>query len=507
MPIFHYQPFADALCEVTDEDRRPISQLGSAAEQEAQRSFVPVEVDREGPDLRFLATQTPTNPHVPVVDTQPSPPDTSLDFDRACRLDPQWDSPKFITPLATLGIGSSLVCQTSSRARGDQPCAKSSFSDIRDPRCDHIKPCIPWPTSDGIIDKPSSEGEESIHKKENTADTHCEKSSPEGQLALNTTETFFTETKNIFEEINDLGRKLSNLAIVPADHFIISEKKRVAVITLDLSDPFISKATKPITTASKFQKETAEKMPQRTHKSTSESKTRSKNDKLAGHQHGAQASKKQENSSHHGLAQKVCKQQETHLITGENHTSLSTLVRSEEKEDKPVTETAATTEKAPSKQHGKKKKKHAQNATGVKSLGEPLVEVENGAKPKTTKGRVDMFEAKLCAKAGRAQKDSDQSHGADKKSQHLEAKAFRGEQPAHHKNHLPKKGPLNDDIKRRRLSEDKFGKIISTLESKLPKSDASIQPKGQESKADVAPKKAYSEVVKQKIPPKEGKEY
>lgn len=510
---------------MTDEHRRPICQLGSVAEQEAQRSFVPVEVDREGPDLRFLTTQTLTNAHVPGVDTQLGPhvnvfphvsPDTSPDFDRVCQLDPQWGSPKFITPLAPLGIGSSLLCQTSSRLSGDQTCAKRSLNDNRDLSCDHIQPCIPWPTLDGITDKPSLEGEERIHKKETTIDIYCEKSSSEEQLDLNTAESFLTERKNIFEEIDDLSRKLSNLAVVPADHFIISEKNRVAVITLDLNDPFVSRAAKPIATTVKFEKaalhqETAEKMPHKTHKSTSESKTRSKNDKLVGHHHGAQASKKQENLSHHVSAQKVCKQQETHLITGENHTGSSAPIRCEEKEDKPMSETAVATEKAPSKPHGKKKKKHAQNAVGVKSLGEPLVEVENGAKPKTTRGRVDMFEAKLCAKAGKAQKDSDQSRSAEKKSQHPEAKASPGEQPPHHKtdhkNHQPKKGPLNDDIKRRRLSEHKFGKIVGALESKLPKSDVSVQPKGEESKADVAaPKKAYSEVVKQKIPPKEGKE-
>lgn len=516
---FHFQP----LCKVTDENRRPFSQLGSAAEQEAQRSFV--EVDCEVPDLHFLTTQTLTNSHVSGVDIQPGPqinvlthvsPDTSPDFNRACQLEPQWGSPKFITPLAPLGIGSSLVCRTSCSERGDQTCAKRSLSDNRDLSCDHLQPCIPWPTSDGITDKPSFEGEELIHKKENTEDT-AEKSSPEGQLDLGTAESFFTERKTIIEEINELSRELSNLAVVPADHFIISEEKRVAVITLDLNDPFVSRAAKPIATAVKFEKaalnqETAEKMPHKTHKSTTESRTRSKKDKSAGHHYGAQAPKKPENLSNHVSAQQVCKQQETHPITGENDTSENAPARFEDKEDKPMIEAAVATEKAPSKPHGKKKKKHAQNATGVKSVGEPLAEVENGAKPKTTTGRVDMFEAKLGAKAGKAQKDSDQSHGAEKKSQQPEAKASKGEKPPHHtahKDHQPKHftSPLKDDIKRRRLSEDKFWKTVSVLESKLPKPDVSIQAKGEESKVDgAAPKKAYSEVVKQKVPPKEGME-
>uniref|UniRef100_A0A8P4KEE9 non-specific serine/threonine protein kinase n=1 Tax=Dicentrarchus labrax TaxID=13489 RepID=A0A8P4KEE9_DICLA len=415
-------------------------------------------VDREGREsstnLCFLTTHTLTNSHC-------TKSDTLRDLVGACQLEPQWGSPKFIMPLAPLS--SSFIHQTNNSLEGDQ--------------------------TYGITDKPYLEGvEELIHKKENTLES-SDKSSPDRQLDLDTAECFFTTRKTVIEEINDLSRELSNLAVVPADQLIISEKNRIAFITLDLNDPFVSRASSPIATVvqSKFNQKTAERMPHKTHKSTSEGKTRSKKDKSAGHHHGAQASKKQENLSHHVSA------------------------GPEDKEAKLVIETGVATEKAPSKTHGKKKKKHAQNATGVKSVGEPLVEVENGAKPKTAKGRIEMFEATLGVKAGKAQKDSDQSHSTEKKSQQPEAKASQGEQVQNktdHKDHKPKNftSPLNDDIiKRRRLSEHKFGKIVSVLESKIPKPEVSIQTKGEEPKVDAGEtrKKAYSEVVKQKIPPKE----
>uniref|UniRef100_A0A8D2ZZK4 non-specific serine/threonine protein kinase n=1 Tax=Scophthalmus maximus TaxID=52904 RepID=A0A8D2ZZK4_SCOMX len=413
------------------------------------------------PDPHFLNTHTLTNSHVPGVDTQPGLhanvhthvlPDTLPDLDGSCQVEPQWASPKFIMPLAPLSTSSSLLCWTGRSLERDQVCAKRSLNDNR-----------------GL--------------KESTIDS-AEKSSPEGQLDLhtgNTSECFLPERKSIIEEINDLSRELSNLADVPADHFVISEKKRPA---------------KPIAAAvpsEKFElnQKTTEKMPHKPNKHRSESKPRSKKDKSAGHHHGAQVSIKQENLSHH-----VSKNPPAGL---------------EDNQAKLRTETDVAAEKAPSKPHGKKKKKHGQNATALKNVGEPLVDEEHAAKPKSAKGRLDVFEARLGAKAEKAQKDSALSDGAEKKPQQLEAKASQGERPAHypeHKDHQPKTfaRPLNDDvIKRRRLSEDKFGKILRALESKLPKPDVCTKARAEEPKADAGAshKKPYSEVVKQKVPPKE----
>ncbi len=519
---FHYQPFADGLCEVTN--KHSVPEPGLVAEQEAKRSFGSVEVDRVGTesptDLHLLTKHSLTDYHVPGVNTQPSPyinvhahvsADTSPRFDGACQLEPQWGSPNFIMPLAPLGIDSALLCQTSSRSKGDQACAKRSLNDNRHISCDHILPSVPWPTLDGITDKPALEGDELIQKKGNAIDS-SEKSASQEQVDLTSTKRFFTAKTTVNEDITDLSTELSNLAVLPADHFIISEENRVAIITLDLNDPFVSRAAKPIATKperAELNQKTAEKMPHKTHKSTSESKTRSKKDKSAAHHYGAQASKKQENLSHQVSAPQVCKQQDTHSPTGDDHTGENTPARLEDKEVKPMIETGVAAEKTSAKPHGKKKKKHAHSTTGVKSAGEPLVEVENGAKPKAAKGRIDIMEAKLGAKAGKAEKDRD----AEKKPQQPEAKASKAEQPPHHtdhKGHQTKNftSPLNDDIiKRRRLSDNKFGRIVSVLESKLPKPDVSVPAKGEELKVDTGAihKKAYSEVVKQKIPTKEGK--
>ncbi|XP_075899809.1 alpha-protein kinase 2 [Nelusetta ayraudi] len=237
-------------------------------------------------------------------------------------------------------------------------------------------------------------------------------------------------------------------------------------------------------------------MPHKSYKSASENKPRSKKDKCGGHHCAVQVLKKQDIISNSVLA---CRPQETHPIDALNHTSEKTRTGLEDKEGKPI-ETIVATEKASSKPHGKKKKKHTQSATSVKIAEEPRGELDNGAKSQTTRGRVDMFEAKLGSQTGKTHKDD---------SRNPEARVAKGEQPPHHsahKDHQPKHvtRPSNDDIKRRRLSEDKFGKIVSVLESKLPKPDVSRQAKGEDSKVAVAPaKKAYSEAVKQNLPPRE----
>ena len=413
-------------------------------------------------------------------------------------------------PLAPLSSGSSLVCWKGSRLEGDQICAQSFLDDNRDLSCDHIQPSVLWQTLHGITGKLSSGGyEERIHKQEHTIN-FAEKSSPDAQLDLqpcNTSEFFFTERKTIIEEIDDLSRELSNLAVVPADHFVISEKNCVAVITLDFNDPFVSRPIKTVATAvpsEKPEQKTAEKMPHKSQKHNS----RSKKDKSAGHHHGAQVSNKQESLSHHVSAPLTNKQQETHPPAAEKHISENAPAGLEDNPAKLGTEAAAAAEKDPSKPHGKKKKKNGQSAAAPKNVGESPVEEDNGAKPKTAKGRIDMFEAKLGNKVENAPKGSGHSDGTEQ----LEAKASPGQRPPHlaeNKDRQPKKftSPLKDDvIKRRRLSEDKFGKIVSALESKLPKPDVYIKAKAEEPKVDpdATRKKAYSEVVKQKITPKEG---
>ncbi|CAI5667141.1 unnamed protein product [Oreochromis niloticus] len=413
-------------------------------------------------------------------------------------------------PLAPVSIGPSLNCRTSSSLEGDQICLKGSLNNNS---CNQVRQSALLPTSDGITNKASLEGgEELIHEKQNTTKT-AERSSPEGLQGLKTSDTVdsFFSRKTIFEEIDDFNRELENFIPIPAENFFISKEKHIACITLDIYDPFVSKPVKAKAIKSEkvdLTHKKTEKMPHKTHKNTSEGKTRSKKDKSSGHHHFTQPSKKQESKCHRVSAQQTSNQQDTHPTIGENHSSENSQSGLEAKEATLVIEAGVVTEKATSKPHGKKKKKHGQNT----APGEPLAEVENGAKSKTAKGRIELFESKLGAKAGKAQKESEQPDVAEIKSQQQsEAKASEGEQPPHptdNKGHQPKNftSPLNDDVvKRRRLSEDKFGKIVSILESKLPKSDASAKGKEAELKTDVGGtrKKAYSEVVKQRIPPKE----
>lgn len=480
---------------------RSSSPSGRLVREETQKNPTADEVDPKGTDLHPFIAEIPTKSRVSGARAQPflhingrGPPDAPPDLVvPACHLEPQRGSPKFITLLAPLAVGSSHVSQAGGGG------VRRSINVNADPSSGHEEPRLRWPASDGIRAKPSVEGEAVTRIKVTTEDVP-----PEGRLDSDGARGFFVDRKTTIEDIHAFSRGLSNLSVVPGDRLVISEEKRCAVFTLDLDDPFVPS---PLPTSAKSEKRgKADKMPHKTHKSTTESKARPKKEKPAGHQCGPQASKKEDPLLHRVSAQPACNQQESQVISEEKRSSPSTPAGCEDKEPKPVAEIA---EKASSKPHGKKKKKHGQHATGARSVGEPLAEAENGAKPKTTKGRVDVFEAKLGSRAGSVHKDSDRS---EKKSLKAEAKPPK-DQPSHHaghKDHQPKSfsSPLNDEIKRRRLSGDKFGKMVGVLESKLAKPAPPHQEKREETKADGgAPKKAYSDVVKQKSAPKEGKKH
>ena len=470
-------------------------------------SVAPQQRDCEGnkpTDLSFLTRHPVTKSDVPGVYTQPDV-QAHVWSDGALPVEPQFGSPEFIMPLAPLCSSTSFLYRTNSNLDRDQTSTERTFNDSLS--CHHIPRSTLYPTTDGITDKPFLEGrEELIHKKQNTINS-AEKYSPEGLQDVHTAGTaewFLPAGETSAEEKSDLSEQLGNFTFVTADNLVISQERRVVYVTLDLENQFLSSSAKSAAKAPK-----SDNMPHKTHKHPSEGKTRSKKEKSAGHHHGAQISKKPESVPH--PPQHTCKQQESHAAAGENYTVESSPSGLEANETKQVTETAVRNEKSASKSHGKKKKKHGQNAT-AKSGGESSIDVEHGAKPKTAKGKIDMFEAKVGAKAGKAHKDSDQSVNTEKKTQRPEAKAPQGEEAHHHrdqKDHQSKTpaSALDDDaIKRRRLTGDKFGKILSNLESNLPKTNALVKTKGEETQPDVeaARKKAYSEVVKQKIPPKEG---
>ncbi|XP_054612336.1 alpha-protein kinase 2 [Dunckerocampus dactyliophorus] len=276
------------------------------------------------------------------------------------------------------------------------------------------------------------------------------------------------------EEMTALCRKLSTATV-------ISEKNRGASTLPDNS----TETNSAKATNGQVNQKTGAKMPHKTVKTPSESKPRSK--KSSVHHHNSSAPKKQENLPHLPT-QMASKPKET----GENQPVALA-------EEKTAITGSAVTEKP--KAHGKKKKKHNHNTTAVKTAAEPLVEMENGAKAKSAKGRIEIFEAKLSGKPAKTHWEASDSVG----KKHPDA--FKhGERHPDPERHHTKNRPLNEDvIKKRRLSEDKF---LRFLDTKPTKPGASIQAKTVEAvKVDVgAPrKKAHSEVVKHKTStPKEG---
>lgn len=439
----------------------------------------------------------------PGVDTQHYPSadvssNTLPDLLGESRVQRHLASPEFTPSLTSFGSNTSCVCRINTSLEGDQ-ILKDCLG------CDCVQSLTLCSNQVGVTDKSFEEGVEELIQKKQKIIIPDAKPSPDAkqeQQIEDTEQNVLTKTRDITEHSKDLV----NFTSLPLDHFVISENNCVAYLTLDINDPFTTGAATPIFTPTELE-ELELKMPHKTHKNTVEGKTHSIKEKSGGHHHSVQASKKQESISHRDSTQQTCKQQENHPTNGE---TISERCGSEiqVKDTKIVIETIGTEKK----QHGKKKKKHGQDVS-ARSEGETSADAENGVKPKTTMLRVDMFEAKLGARTGKALKDSNQSVSTDKKSNQSQDKTPQ-EEPQCHTDHktLQTKTyscPPNEDvIKRRRMSGDKFGKIDSSLESKLPKTDASMKAKEEETQRNVgaAHKKAYSEVVKQKTPPKKGEE-
>ncbi|MEQ2169113.1 hypothetical protein GOODEAATRI_021519 [Goodea atripinnis] len=410
-------------------------------------------------------------------------------FVGASQVEP--DSQELIMCLAPFSGDSALVCRTSSSLEGDQTCTKTCLSDRIS--CGHVQDCTPFPNLGGITNKQFLEGhEELIHKKQNIINT-AEKLSPDELPELQADETVWPFL-SVTEDINDLSRDLARFSIFPGDHLFISEKDAVACITLDVNDPFIPWISEPIFTAAKSEQDQP-KMAHKANNNISDSKTRSKKEKSAGHHHCTQAPKKQDSTSQHVSNQQTRKQQECHSATGENHVIENNEAGLEAKEAKLVMETSVGTEKGTGRPHGKKKKKHGHKTT-VKHEVKASVDLEHGTKPKTPNGKVDMLEAKPELKAGKAQLDANQSVVAETKTQQP------GDNVPQRALHVSDHKELTTDvIKKRRVSGDKFGKILSVLESKLPKADASLKAKGEETQTEIAAaqKKAYNPKVVEPI--------
>uniref|UniRef100_A0A8C7IND2 non-specific serine/threonine protein kinase n=1 Tax=Oncorhynchus kisutch TaxID=8019 RepID=A0A8C7IND2_ONCKI len=432
-----------------------------------------------------------------------------------------WGNPPFlmpVMPLAPLGlsVGRSLFCRTNSALEGDTVQAspkRSLLNEQRGQSCGFIQSNVPrLPVLPacfrGKIDKktPVVNKEEKLlltKTKRNTGsrDTTSEDkdklticsgqnlnrdipaSSSSSEESTASWSLDRKKTITVPHEVSSLGKELSSYIIVTGDHLMISEKERVAYFTLDQENPLDSRTNKEPNHCVTADVKKGSKMPHKT-------RTHSKKDKPA--------------VVHH-LAPPTSKTQEN--LPLESNIKCDPLTTREDGDDGPVTvkETIVITENVNTKghAHGKKKKhsgKHSQNAS-VKSEGiDSLVEVENRAKQKTaTNGKIDTFVAKFGAKAGKTKdktiaalpcKDSVHSDSAQKqpgvKSLVDASVISQGATVSDPSSKVPQstipigQQPNDDVIKRRRLSEDKFGKH---------------EPKAA---VETTRRKAYSDVLKQR---------
>ncbi|KAM8871915.1 alpha-protein kinase 2 [Synchiropus picturatus] len=365
-------------------------------------------------------------------------------LDRACQVEPKWGGLEFMMPSAPLRISSSHW--PSSSLDGDQICDR------------------------GCEEKLCNGNTSQVEDNKDLRDIKKEDCSSDKLLNSLT----FSPKKTLIEEISDFSRDLSNLIPVSEERLKISEENRVAVFTLDINDPFASRIAKQGSREPEkvgLNNKISERMPNKSHKK----------EKSVPHP----AARKQENLTPGLPQQQISKQKEN--VTGENQKIKTEL---EDRNNTPQGEAEFETVKP----HSKKKKKHGQHAGGVKLTTGSQSDVEITATQKTAKGRIDMFEAKISP----TDKETSEKKQQDGKHSHKE-----------HKEQKPKTNgcpPSEDVVKRRRLSEDKFGKIVGALESKLGKLGAPAHDRKELSKTDAGAtrKKTFSEVVKQKpVTPKE----
>ncbi|XP_077353355.1 alpha-protein kinase 2 [Festucalex cinctus] len=262
------------------------------------------------------------------------------------------------------------------------------------------------------------------------------------------------------EEVHELCQELYNCTVIPEKNHTIFETH--------------------VSKAAKLNHQTAAVKPKPNHGASgkmphkNEGKHRCKKDKSAVHHPSTLAPKKQENSAHLTTS----RQNETTERSSSHFVEEKTM----------VIEIAKT--------HGKKKKKHHQVATGAKTAAEPPTETENVAKAKSAKGRIEMFEAKMnSAKHGKARKEAGPSDAANKKHPEV-SKTSHGERIRHNAEHKNTQDTTHDDsFKKRRLSRDKFGKL---LESKPSVSTQAKAADAQKTDVRAPNKKALSEAVKHK---------
>ncbi|XP_073790876.1 alpha-protein kinase 2 isoform X2 [Danio rerio] len=314
--------------------------------------------------------------------------------------------------------------------------------------------------------------------------------------------------KPAYSDTCDIGKELSKLLLLTGEHFMVSEDKRIAYVTLDLDEsqhfgrfslPNCEKQSKP------------DNMPHKTSKTSSDGKMRSKHKEKPDdkQQHGIQASKKQD-------------PQPQSQVKNEGAGC----------EDCPVAviETIVITEKIIPKTQGKKKKKHVQHGT-PKPENDAPTDVRSESRQKNVNGKAENLELKVASnslnkpvaqpsgKTDITKKDSAQKVmsvrpkvepsmakmdpagvNATQKSSPIKLKAdtfntAKMENKTCTTDSLSTCLPsmLNDDIKRRRIADDLSRAVPIRTRPQLPAIFRQARKDGE----DVT-RRAYSEVVKQK---------
>lgn len=261
-------------------------------------------------------------------------------------------------------------------------------------------------------------------------------------------------------EAGDVSWGRQKLILPTGERLMICEEKHVAYVTLDVDDILSFKSRPAIKQVNGCERD---KMPHKTQKTSSENKTRSNKHKTSNNQqHGGQTEKREN-------------------LRPESHAEES---GGAEEPTVTMIETVVITEKVTSRSQRKKKKKH-----GVPKVeNEPLLEVENGTKPKNAKPKNESETAQASKVKEKLATYEGKETGENDKAAEEKTKAST-ETPS---TCLPR--ALDDDvIKRRRISGDKPGSASVRTRPQLP---AIFQQKKKEN------------VVKQKDQtPKEGKHF
>ncbi|XP_073681352.1 alpha-protein kinase 2 [Garra rufa] len=316
-----------------------------------------------------------------------------------------------------------------------------------------------------------------------------------------------------FSDTCNIGKELSKLILLTGQRFMVSEDKHVAYVTLDLEEPNLSN----FSWSNCEERLKTDNMPHKSSKTASDGKTRSKHkekptEKL---QLGVQASKKQD-------LQPASQMKDNLKSEGDGC------------EDHPVTviETIVITEKIVPKPQGKKKKKHVQHGMS-KPENDPLSDsgsrsAQKSLEVKVASNGLDKPAFHLPTKLDVIDKDSNQkvmsvrpkvepsgsfaakmdpgSVNATQKATPIKLKVDASS-TAKMENKTCTSDPssmclpsmLNDDVKRRRIAVDLSGAVPIRTRPQLP----AIFRQARKDEEDTT-RRAYSEVVKQKIPvPKE----